>query len=284
MQLSPFNTCSRLRRIVRRGAAIIAIATTVAASPRSAALADANIDVGGSGSTLLAGINVGEPSSDEVAGCTWHTTVISGPNTEPYSYIYRNGVKYRWYARVCRTRLTGEGSDITFHWIPVVSESTMATQASKYAFGLIPVPLVGTSPPAHRGVVNFPMWWWVSPSTWRTVSVTVWLPTPRGPLIVKATAKPVKLHINPADDSARNKGRFSCDGPGEEWQESDGDQATSSCMYLYKHAVPSGRANVSIEWEISWKSNWGKSGRLPNRSTTRQINVSVGEIQALVTE
>jgi hypothetical protein len=101
---------------------------------------------------------------------------------------------------------------------------------------------------------------------------------------VKATAKPVKLHINPADDSARNKGRFSCDGPGEEWQESDGDQATSSCMYLYKHAVRSGRANVSIEWEISWKSNWGKSGRLPNRSTTRQISVSVGEIQALVTE
>jgi len=137
------------------------------------ARADADIDVGGSGTALIAGINVGEPSSDEVSGCTWHTTVISGPSTEPYSYIYRNGVKYRWYARVCRTRLTGEGSDITFHWIPVVSETTMANQASKYAFGLIPVPLVGTSPPAHRGVVNLPMWWWVSPSTWRTVSVTV---------------------------------------------------------------------------------------------------------------
>ena len=128
------------------------------------------------------------------------------------------------------------------------------------------------------------MWWWVSPSTWRTVTVTVWLPTPRGPLIVRATAKPVKLHVNPADSSARNKGRFDCDGPGAAWQESDGDTATSSCMYLYRHAVSAGKANVSIEWEISWKSNWGKSGRLPNRATTRQITVSVGEIQALVTE
>ena len=174
MHSSPIGPGPRLSTLVRWGAAILAIASTVATTPTSVALADANIDVGGSGSTLLAGINVCEPSSDDTNGCTWHTTVITGPNTEPYSYVYRNGVKYRWYARVCRTRLTGEGSDITFHWIPVVSESTMATQASKYAFGLIPVPLVGTSPPAHRGVVNLPMWWWVSPSTWRTVSVTVW--------------------------------------------------------------------------------------------------------------
>ena len=262
----------------------LGVATSLVPCGGRLAYADTEIDVGGSGTALIAGINVGEPSNDEVSGCTWHTTVISGPSTEPYSYIYRNGVKYRWYARVCRTRLTGEGSDITFHWIPVVSESTMATQASKYAFGLIPVPLVGTSPPAHRGIVNLPMWWWVSPSTWRTVTVTVWLPTPRGPLIVRATAKPVKLHINPADSSARNKGRFDCDGPGEAWQESDGDTATSSCMHLYRHAVNAGKASVSIEWAISWKSNWGKSGRLPNRATTRQIKVSVGEIQALVTK
>lgn len=274
-------------RIIAFAAGILAIATlafVVSPTRPHAVRADANIDVGANDSTLMAGITVGEPSSDELNGCVWHTTVISKPDYEPYSFIKRNGVTYRWYARVCRTRLTGEGSDITFHWIPVVSESTMASQATKYAFGLIPVPLVGTSPPAHRGVVNLPMWWWVSPSTWRTVSVTVWLPTPRGPLIVRATATPVKLHVNPADDSARNKGRFTCEGPGREWHESDGDAAKSRCMYLYSHAIRAGKASVSIEWAISWKSNWGKSGKLPNRSTTRQITVSVGEIQALVTE
>ncbi|MEY2968795.1 MAG: hypothetical protein RIQ64_1422, partial [Actinomycetota bacterium] len=41
---------------------------------------------------------------------------------------------------------------------------------------------------------------------------------------------------------------------------------------------------VSIEWAISWKSNRGGAGRLPNRRTTREVRVTVGEIQALVSD
>ncbi len=251
--------------------------TVLAAAPSKA-----DVDVGGSGRTLMAGINVGEPDAEETSSCRWRTTVISDDKYEPYSFSKRNGVTYRWYARVCRSASIEGGFDVSYHWVPVVSDTTMASQASKYAFGLIPVPLVGTSPPAHRGIVSLPMWWWVSASTWRTVSVSVWIPTPTGPFVVRATARPVKLIIDPDDPRARSGGGFSCAGPGLAWTPSMGDAATGPCMYTYDHAVRAARASVSIDWAISWKSNRGAAGRLPNRRTTRTIRVSVNEIQALV--
>lgn len=242
------------------------------------------IDVSIDDRTLIAGVNTGEPGSHESAACVWRTTVISDDQYRPYSIAKRNGVTYRWYARVCRLSATQGGYDITYHWVPILSDSTMATQASKYAFGIIPLPIVGTSPPAHRGIVSLPMWWWVSPASWRTVNVSVWLPTPTGPLVVRASAKPLKLHIDPADPDARGGGRFTCAGPGLPWTPAFGDDATGPCSHTYRHALRGAKAKVSIEWAISWKSNRGTAGRLPNRRTTRVVQVSVGEIQALVND
>lgn len=275
------------RRFVALSCATVLAALVAMGQPRDV-LAEVpskeDIDVGGSGRTLMAGVNIGEPDGYETTSCRWRTTVISDDKYRPWSFAKRDGVTYRWYVRVCRSASTEGGFDLSYHWVPVVSDETMATQASKYAFGVIPVPLVGTSPPAHRGIVSLPMWWWVSPSTWRTVTVSVWIPTPTGPLVVRATAKPVKLIIDPDDPRARGGGRFSCAGPGLAWTPSMGDDAKSPCMYTYAHAVGAGRAAVSIEWAISWKSNRGAAGRLPNRRTTRNIRVVVGEIQALVSD
>ena len=257
-------------------------------APTRGVLADApakaDVDVGGAGRTLMAGVNVGEPDDFETNSCRWRTTVISDDKYRPWSFAKRNGVTYRWYVRVCPSTSPEGGFDLSYHWVPVVSDATMASQASKYAFGLIPVPLVGTSPPAHRGVVSLPMWWWVSPSTWRTVTVSVWVPTPTGPFVVRATAKPVKLLIDPDDPRARHSGRFTCTGPGLAWNPKMGDSAVGPCMHTYDHAVRGARAQVSIEWAISWKSNRGGAGRLPNRQTTRTVPVTVSEIQALVSD
>jgi len=268
---------------------VVGVACCAAAlSPAHDVLADApskeDVDVGGTGRTLMAGVNVGEPDDYETSSCRWRTTVISDEKYRPWSFSKRDGVTYRWYVRVCRSSSTDGGFEMSYHWVPVVSDATMASQASKYAFGLIPVPLVGTSPPAHRGVVSLPMWWWVSTSTWRTVNVSVWIPTPTGPFVVRATAKPVKLLIDPDDPRARHAGRFTCKGPGVAWNPKLGDSAVGPCMHTYRHAVRGARARVSIEWAISWKSNRGGAGRLPNRRTTRVIPVTVNEIQALVTD
>ena len=256
---------------------------TALAAPRSDADPSLEIDVGGTGRTLIAGVKVGEPTANESRSCVWRTTEINDQKYAPFSIQERNGVTYRWYARICRADTPAGGFDASFHWIPLLSESTMASQATKYAFGVIPVPLVGTSPPAHRGVVTLPTWWWVSPSSWRTVSVSVWIPTPTGPFVVRATAKPERLIIDPADPKRRDGGRFTCSGPGIPWRPALGDDAVGPCMHTYTHAVRGARAEVSIDWSISWKSNRGGAGRLPNRRTTRVIRVTVGEIQALVT-
>lgn len=279
-----------LPRPLRRCIASIILLAVLAtfASPAQQVLADqpskSDVDVGGTGRTLMAGVNAGEPDDFETSSCRWRTTVISDDKYRPWSFAKRDGVTYRWYVRVCRSTSSEGGFDLSYHWVPEVSDTTMASQASKYAFGLIPVPLVGTSPPAHRGVVSLPMWWWVSPSTWRTVTVSVWIPTPTGPFVVRATARPVKLIVDPDDPHTRHGGRFSCVGPGVAWNPKLGDSAVGPCMHTYDHALRGARASVSIEWAISWKSNRGGAGRLPNRRTTRVVPVTVSEIQALVSD
>ena len=270
-------------RLVRLLVLATTCAITVLGGPPPSASANNEIDVGGSGSTLIVGLNVGEPGHRETTACRWNTTVVTDGDERPH-YMERGGVTYRWYARICPSKTTSGGYELTYHWVPVVSAETMASQASTYALGLIPVPLVGTSPPAHRGVVKLPMWWWVSRASWRSVNVSVWLPTPTGPLTVRATAKPLRLLVDPADPHTRGGGKQRCAGPGVAWQESMGDAAVGACSHVYSRAVRNVGARVSIEWAISWKSNRGASGRLSNRRTTRVVRVSVGEIQALVSD
>jgi hypothetical protein len=248
---------------------------------------DADVTGGVSGRTIIAEVNYSDYASSSESSCTWKTTVISSPNNEPYSFIVRNGVTYRWYVRTCTSPTNpSAAADLTFHWVPVVTEETLAQQASASSWSLLPVPYVGTAPPAQRGVVNLPMWWWVTPASWRPISATAWVPTPRGPLIVKTTAKPSQLIVNPGDPNAKNTGKFTCSGPGDAWNKRDGDTGTSNCMYTYKNSSSRAqlKATVAIKWTISWSSNWGKKGKLPSVTTTRRIPVTVGEIQALVTQ
>lgn len=237
-----------------------------------------------SGSTLMAGVSLGEPSNDELRRCVWQVTLIVDIGNNSYSLKTENGVTYRLFARTCRADRDAGPDTVTYHWIPVFSETTFATQLADFSWGVLPVPLVGTAPPSQRGVVNVPMWWWVSPRTWRTLSVSAWIPTVRGPLVVTVTAAPKALIVDPGDPRARNSGRFTCEGPGASWDATDGDAATSDCMHTYRHSVPRSTATVSIRWSISWKSNWRKGGKLPSVHTTRKIPVAVQEIQALVNQ
>lgn len=267
------------------------LAVALVAPPQQAFAASVNgvedVSGGVSGRTIIAEVNYSDYNSRTESSCTWTTTVISTPGNEPYSFIVRNGVTFRWYVRACKSPSNPNApAELTFKWVPVISEETLAHQASASSWSLLPVPYVGTAPPAKRGVVNLAMWWWVTPASWRSISATAWIPTPRGPLIVKTTATPSQLIVNPGDPNASNSGKFTCRGPGNAWNERDGDTGTSNCMYTYKNSSSSKelKASVAIKWSISWSSNWGKKGKLPSVTTTRRLPVVVGEIQALVTQ
>lgn len=279
MPCHPFSRC---------GLTVLAVLSCVAlVSPKAGHAANDSspetiADV--SGTTLIAGVSLGEPSERERTRCVWHSTIVSDRNDSAYSLKEENGVTYRLYARTCRAERPSASDTVTYHWIPQISESTLATQTAALSWGMLPVPMVGTAPPSHRGVVNVPMWWWVSPRAWRTISVSAWIPTIRGPLVVTVTAKPNKLVVDPGDPRARNSGRFSCEGPGQAWREADGDAGRSSCMHTYRHGLIRSSGSVSIQWSISWKSNMKRGGRLPTVHTTRRVPVSVAEIQALVNE
>ena len=250
--------------------------------------ATTDIDVTGDvvGNTISAGVTFNSNSSTTESRCTWNTTVISDTKNEPYSFTVRNGITYRWYVRTCAPAVAGQPYALSFHWIPVIAESTLAEQAAAYSWNTLPVPFVNTAPPAQRALVKLPTWWWVTNSSWRTVSTTAWIPTPRGIVTVTVTAKPNTLLVNPGDATAENNGKFTCSGPGKAWRESDGDDTKSNCMYTYAHSSSrkTWNASVAIRWSVSWKSNLGKKGTLPSVTTTRRIPVVVGEIQALVTE
>ena len=63
--------------------------------------APADIDVTGDvvGNTIVAGVTFNSDSTSTESRCTWNTTVISDNKYEPYSFIVRNGITYRWYVR-----------------------------------------------------------------------------------------------------------------------------------------------------------------------------------------
>lgn len=246
---------------------------------------DIDVTGGVEGTTLIAEVNYSDNVAAAASRCWWVTTVISTPRYEPYSFMTRNGTKYRWYMRTCPAPSDTPGAPVqSFHWVPVLTETTLAMQASAYSWTSLPVPYVGTAPPALVNVVNLPTWWWVTRSSWRKVSTTAWIPTPRGPLIVTVTANPKELLVNPGDPDSPNNGRFTCKGPGDAWSPQDGDDAKSACMYTYRHSSSREKLNasVAIRWSITWSSNVGKRGTLPSVTTTRRIPVVVGEIQALV--
>ena len=232
----------------------------------------------------MAGVSLGQPSEQEMRRCVWQLALIMDLDNITYSEKTQDGSTYQLFARTCRADHQGGRDTVTYHWIPKVSETTLATQLADFSWGTLPVPLVGTAPPSRRGVVNVPMWWWVSPHTWRTISVSAWIPTIRGPLVVTVTAKPKELIVDPGDPRERNSGRFTCEGPGASWRPNDGDATHSACMHTYRHSVPRGTGTVSIRWAISWKTNWRKGGKLPSVHTTRKIPVAVHEIQALVNQ
>jgi hypothetical protein len=213
--------------------------------------------------------------------CRWSVASLydsGGGHSGPVERVYQ-GRRYRLFTRTCP-------SGSTLVWVPQTPPAVLASTAASTIYARLPRPVIGTAPPVGAGVVNVGMWFWTDRATWRTVSVTAWVPTPTGILWATTTARPVRLVYTSGDPSG--PATVSCTGPGTVWTPAAGDDTVSPCSYTYRHASvthPSGRfpAALGIEWQISWRSSTGQSGVLPGYTTRVVTAVTVDEIQAIVT-
>jgi len=236
--------------------------------------------------TIIAGILIGEnETTGEPNECDWSPSLPrdSGLDQTFGDEVEKTigSIQFRLYDRNC------PNENMTYHWIAEVSSETIARNAASVAYDLIPAPFGEFAPPARQGLINIGTWFWVSATIWQPKSVTAWVPTPAGPVTATTTATPYKLVFDPGDGNF-GTGNKSCTGPGLHWSPIIGDYAPSPCMYMYRHSSAVDRsglfsATLSIVWKITWRSNTGAVGTLPDVTTSSSHQMRIREFQALVT-
>lgn len=151
--------------------------------------------------------------------------------------------------------------------------------------------LVPPSPTAHRSptedmpggawtVVNLWTWFWVDRAGWVPLTRTVEL---RG-VTATVTATPTVTTFDPGTGDAL----VSCDGPGKAWVD-PGDNSdlqpttVGGCGFQYRRVSDGVRATTSIRYAVTWTSNTGAGGTLPDLAgSTTSAPFRVEQIQVVV--
>jgi hypothetical protein len=231
---------------------------------------------GNSGNVIYAGVQYGKPPSGHTSadstGCTWAPSMNMA-----VAKAVVHGITYRLFVKTCP-------STTTIAWVPQIPHRSLATNAAAKVRELLDPPSINAAPPVDSGVVNVGTWLWTNPNEYKTHSITAWIATPGGISWTTTTAKPVRLVFNSGEPGATP---MTCQGPGQAWNPTFGDDTESPCMYTYRHSseiMPSGtfQGQLSIVWSISWSSNVGRGGKLPDFVTTTTHPITVREIQAVV--
>src|SRR5204862_477365 len=98
--------------------------------------------------------------------------------------------------------------------------------------GLVLCWMVLSAAPASA-IVNLGMWLWTDPAQFTAHSITAWLPTLNGIAWTTTTATPTRLVFDSGEPGSTP---MVCQGPGQRWDPSFGDDAVSACMYTYRHS------------------------------------------------
>ena len=232
---------------------------------------------------IYVGIQYGSPPSSKAGSdshkCTWTPAGEASTTEEPVVDVrVVNGQTQHLFLRSCP-------DGITRVWVSEVPPKNLGKIVSDMATAMLTKPELGSAPAADTGIVNVDMWLWTSADSYKTVQTRkAWVPTPAGPIWAQATATPQHLVFTPGEPDSQP---FTCDGPGQAWEPSFGDDAKSACMYRYLHSSeisPTGTftATWSIVWSISWTSNVSDGATLPAYLTTTSQEITVKEIQALI--
>lgn len=229
---------------------------------------------------ITAEVRVGQVAdTNGSVACTWSQFTGVDPRTgkliEDAVRRTRNNRSEVLYERLC-------GTSRTLHWIAEDVPKRVLKIAEDRASDIIPRLILQTAPPIDKQVVTVGTWFWVPRTLWKPLTVVASVPTSVGPIVVSVTATPTHLIYSPGDGSDATV----CDGPGRPWQRAYGDRVTSDCMHVHNtpsHVRTSGTfpARMSVQWKVTWRSNLGLSGRLPNVRLGLGRTARVLELQAL---
>ncbi len=271
------NTGLSAQRVLR--AAVIAILT---ATPTAKFLSESSpayaTQAGVDGDHIFAGVSY--DSEHSLSRCDWSLPLPTygvGGRTGATSREW-NGIT--WVLHQCTLETSTQ-----LVWIPEVSTETVAESTRDVVRDQVPTFDHSFSPPRQRGVVKTPTWFWVNPVLWRPVSVTARVPTPRGIITMTTTATPQSLEFDPGDGSGQTA---ECDGPGLPWLPMMPSYMESPCTYEYEtpsSVRPNGsfRARLTVVWSVSWRTNVGTSGRLPDIRIGTPYDLRIRELQAIIT-
>jgi hypothetical protein len=181
--------------------------------------------------------------------------------------------------------LREQGYDLGRHyitrwiWLPGLPD-TVVTDPLTLSYEAIAkmqlaAPQIGTAPPPGAiGLVNMPVWMWVTTSenTWGPINRNASVPG----LTVTATAKVKAMNWTMGDGQT-----IRCDGPGTPYKTSFGIKQSPTCGHHYRKTSreqPNCRYTVTAraDWEITWQSTLGDTGQI---SMTRQAaaQLRIGE-------
>jgi hypothetical protein len=164
-------------------------------------------------------------------------------------------------------------------WIPgrpdtvVIDPVTLAYQA--IADMQLAPPLIKTAPAAGQiGLVNMPVWLWVTKSenTWGPIVRSASVPG----LSVTATAQVKAINWSMGDGNT-----VRCEGPGTPYDKSMGVKGSPTCGHRYvktSQKLPNCKYPVTAvaQWDITWQSTMGDTGQI---SMTQQAatQLHIGE-------
>jgi hypothetical protein len=146
----------------------------------------------------------------------------------------------------------------------------------------LPPPRIHTSPDNPRGVVNFPTWLWVEPSSWAPLDVTT--PELRG-VAASMTATPRSVAWAAGDGAT-----VTCDGPGTPFRPgvTRAESASPDCGHTYTRSSagqPGGRYRLAatMTWSLTWQLEGGPVNTLEDLTSQGTVDLQVAEYQALNT-
>jgi hypothetical protein len=155
----------------------------------------------------------------------------------------------------------------------------------------LPAPSVHHNPNRMDGrpetVVGIQTWWWLDPSSFRSITHTV----RAGRIWARVTAIPTSTYWNAGSPDAPN---VRCDGPGTPYDASrPANEQHTSCFTVYSRSSadqpqtgpsPNDRyftASVTVTWRVTWVGVGGARGALPPIQRRITFPIAVSEVQTV---
>lgn len=214
----------------------------------------------------------GSGSSSGGSGCYYSNSRVGRPPPAG------RGPAGGWYVRVCPMPDGGasQGEAVWLDTGPTPEPESLAHHAASRL--RLPTPLIRTSPDSrHDVLVQVPVWLWVDPTTWGPRSATASVPG----MSITATAIPTSTRWSTGDGAV-----VECRGAGTPWTAaSDPGASSPTCGYVYRTSSAAAPGNVfvlraTVMWTVTW-SGGGRSGTVPELSTSSAVDVRAAESQAI---